>query len=180
MNAVVNHLYISYETQKELHSSLLHHRDLGRLRDGATSMVLYDVDGVIRRRWWYTTSMVVYDVGGGIRRRWWDSAIAMTRYIVRCEVWVNVCWCDGNGAKTMVWWRLRNGATVQWRWRDNAMIRWRWCDNAMPMARWHDDYVAMLYRVIVSAPSHHRHLVIAPSRYRLFCACAIKKKNGVR
>ena len=66
MNAVVNHLYISYETQKELHSSLLHHRDLGRLRDGATSMVLYDVDGGIRRRWWYTTSVVVYDVDGGI------------------------------------------------------------------------------------------------------------------
>ena len=72
--------------------------------------------------------------------------------------------------------RWSDDAMMQWWWRDGTTVRWRCCDDTMSMVRCYDVDEEMLYRIIVIASSHHRYRVIAPSRYRLFCTCAVWRK----
>ena len=62
---------------------------------------------------------------------------------------------------------------VMTRWYNSA---WRWCDVDCAMVWRAMGNEAMFYRSIVIASSHHRYRVVAPSRYRLFCTCAVWRK----
>lgn len=53
----------------------------------------------------------------------------------------------------------------------------QWYDEVI--ARWRDGMIAMLYRVTVMSLSRYNHHFIVKLRYRLFCACAIEKRNSV-
>lgn len=62
-------------------------------------------------------------------------------------------------------------------WYDEAIARWR--DGMIAITWLFDSEDAMLYRVTVMSLSRYSHHCIVPLRYRLFCACAVGKRNSV-